>query len=143
MPIQVYKFIAMHFKVCLMLPNIELGTGPDLSNIWDTIKSDKQDSQFGSAEVEIFQFVPFEEKHHLLFLSRQLKTEEQEKQQTLSPLLRNYCDVPQKESLLPVLSSFCLFVHALFPAYTTTPRNPFVFCPLIDIGDSASNKMKC
>lgn len=67
MPTQVYKFIEMHFKVCLMLPNIELGTGPDLSNIRDTIKSDKQDSQSGSAEVEITQFIPCEEKHLLFF----------------------------------------------------------------------------
>lgn len=53
MPTQDYRFIEMRFKVCLMVPNTDLGISPHLSNNFSTIKCDKQGSHFGSAEPAI------------------------------------------------------------------------------------------
>lgn len=51
----------MHFKMCLTVPNTDLGIGPVLSNNLDTIKCDKQGSRFGSVEPAIPLRVPNEE----------------------------------------------------------------------------------
>ena len=53
MPTQDYRFIEMHFKMCLIIPNTDLGIGPVLSNNLDSIKCDKQGSHFGSVEPAI------------------------------------------------------------------------------------------